>query len=57
MTLTRIEEQKLLQDINAIRVLVSDKVYIDSDSEYPYVKGELLGMLEQLYNLIKSPQK
>tara|TARA_Y100000310_G_scaffold50756_1_gene46824 strand:+ start:283 stop:456 length:174 start_codon:yes stop_codon:yes gene_type:complete len=57
MTLTRIEEEKLLQDVNAIRNVVSDKVLIDSDSKYPYVKGELMGMLEQLYNLIQSPRK
>ena len=57
MTLTRIEEEKLLQDVNAIRNAVADKVHIDSDSKYPYVKGELIELLEQLYNLIQSPRK
>ena len=57
MTLTRIEEEKLLQDVNAIRNVVEDKVLIDPVSKYPYVKGELIGLLEQLYNLIQSPRK
>ena len=57
MTLTRIEEEKLLQDVNAIRNVVEDKVLIDPVSKYPYVKGELIGLLEQLYNLIQSQRK
>jgi len=60
MTYTRLEEHYILHDLETIMKRCED-IHVDTDKNFPeahlYAKGEVMGMLQQLYNTIRSPNK